>query len=104
MLGKTLVGKDNMGFNINNELKFDEHISNICLKVNGKLSSLTRLSRFLSLEKQCILFKSFIESQFKYCCLVWMFHGRQANHEINSLHERAFRIVYNNHVSSFQGL
>ena len=33
-----------------------------------------------------------------------MFHGRQVNHKINRLHERALRIVYNNYASSFQDL
>ena len=48
-----------LGVNIDNELEFDEHISNICLKANGKLSTFTRLSRFLSLEKRGALFKFF---------------------------------------------
>ena len=34
-----------MGVRINNGLKFDEHISNISLEANRKLSALTRLSR-----------------------------------------------------------
>ena len=85
-------------------MKFDEHISNICLKANRKLSALSRLSRFISLEKRHTLFKAFIESQFKYCPRVWAFHGRQTNHKINRLHERALRIVYNDYGSSFQDL
>ena len=48
--------------------------------------------------------KSFIESQFSYCALTWMFHGRKANNRINHLHERALRIVYNDNISSFDEL
>ena len=33
-----------------------------------------------------------------------MFHSRQINHKINKLHERALRIVYNDHFSPFQEL
>ena len=33
-----------------------------------------------------------------------MFHSRQINHKINKLHERALRIVYNDHFSSFEEL
>ena len=47
------------------------------------------------LKKRRILFKAFIVSQFMYCPLAWMFHGRQINDKINKLHERDLRIVYN---------
>ena len=36
---------------IDNSLRFDKHVSNICLKVNRKLSALTRVVKFLPLEK-----------------------------------------------------
>ena len=38
--------------------------------------------------------KSFVESQFNYCPLLWMFHSRKLNSRINKLHERALRAVY----------
>ena len=40
-------------------------------------------------------FKVFIKSQLKYCSLIWMFDLRYTYNKINSLHERALRIVYN---------
>ena len=48
--------------------------------------------------------KSFIEAQFGYFPLVWMFHGRALNRKINHLHERSLRIVYKDSVSSFHEL
>ena len=48
--------------------------------------------------------KTFIESQFNYCPLIWMFHSRTINNKINRLHERALRIVYSDFKSSFEGL
>ena len=50
--------------------------------------------------------KAFIESQFNYCPLVWMFHNRTLNNKINRLHERALRIVYKdeNGISTFEEL
>ena len=50
--------------------------------------------------------KAFIESQFNYCPLVWMFHNRTLNNKINRLHERALRIVYKdeNGISTFKDL
>ena len=67
-----------------------------------KNKGLNKSSQVSSFKKRCILFKAFIESQFKYCPLVWMFHGRQVNDKINKLHESALRIVYND--TSFEEL
>ena len=35
-----------LGITIDNELRFDKHVSNLCLKANRKLSALGRLARF----------------------------------------------------------
>ena len=43
--------------------------------------------------------KAFIESQFGYCTLVWMFCGRQTN--ANHIHERALRAVYYDEIGCF---
>ena len=47
--------------------------------------------------------KFFIESQFGYCPLIWMFHGRGVNNKIN-LHERSLLIVYKDNKSSSKEL
>ena len=48
--------------------------------------------------------KSFIESQFGYCPLIWMFHGRGLNNKINHLHEGSLCVVYKDNNSSFKEL
>ena len=59
------------------KLNFEEHISGVILKeANKKLCALTRISKFMTQEKLKILLRSFIESQFNYCPLVWMFRSR----------------------------
>ena len=40
--------------------------------------------------------KAFITSQFSCCPLLWMFHSRAMNKRINTLHEKAIRLVYTN--------
>ena len=89
---------------MDNELKFDKYVTEICAKVNRKLSVLLRLSKFLFLDKWRTLFKSFIEAQFKYCSLIWMFCSHSSNKKINRLHERALRLVYDDYSSSFETL
>ena len=76
-VGETQVWEKNqvklLGITIDNELKFDDHITKICRKANSKLSALSRLARYLSMEQKKLLYMSFIEVQFKYCPLTWMF-------------------------------
>ena len=68
-----------LGITLDSNLKFDKHVSNLFSKANRQLSALTKVAKFLPFNKRRILFKAFIESQFKYCPLVWMFHGRKIN-------------------------
>ena len=64
----------------------------------------TRVVKFLLIKKKRILFKTFIESQFKYCLLVWRFYERKINDKINKLYERTLRVVYNNATTSIEKL
>ena len=46
--------------------------------------------------------KAFIESQFSYCPLIWMFYSRKLNNRINRIHERALRVAFRDNTSSFE--
>ena len=81
-----------LGVHINRALSFDEHNSNLCKKVDRKLSFLARLSSYMTLTQRRVLMKSFIEA-LGYCPLVWMFYGRVLNRKINHLHKRSLRII-----------
>ena len=65
---------------------------------------MARVCNILNQEPRRTLMKAFIESQFGYCSLIWIFCGRNLNNRINHLHERLLRIVYNDYESSFQEL
>ena len=62
------------------------------------------MANLLSFNKTRTLFNAFVESQFKYCPIVWMFHSRRTNSKINRLHERALGIVYDDDVPTFHQL
>ena len=83
-----------LGITIDYNLKFDDHVTNLCDKVSQKLNALARICRFIDMKKRRMIFKAFISSQFSYCPLVWMFHKRELNNRINRLHERSLRLVY----------
>ena len=79
-------------------------ISNICKKASLKLHALARVAHLMKRDKLRLLMKAFIESQFSYCPLVWMYHSRTLNNKINKLHERALRLVYRDYDLSFHQL
>ena len=93
-----------LGIAINHELKFDDHVNRLYKKASLKLNALARIAPFMNVSKKRIIMKSFIESQFGYCALIWMFHSRGLNNKINRIHERALRITYNDkyhHTESY---
>ena len=106
-IGKDLIWKSNdvkfLGVTIEIDLKFDKYVLKLCSKAHQKISVLSRMADLLSFNKRRALFKAFVESQFKYYPIVWMFHSRRTN-KFNRLHERALRIVYNDDVSTFHEL
>ena len=76
----------------------------LCQKVSLKIHALARIADYISKNKLRVIMKAFIESQFEYCPLVWMFHSRTLNNRINKLHERALRLVYKDLLLTFQQL
>ena len=73
MIGSTVKASEEevlLRVRIYNDLTFKEHATSICSKANKKLHALTRVSKYMSLQKCHILLKSFITSQFNYCCAV----------------------------------
>ena len=63
-----------------------------------------RISKYVNLDKRKVLFKAFIQSQFPYRPIVWMFHDRDIENTINRLHERVLRIVYRDDNSTYNEL
>ena len=93
-----------LGITIDSELNFENRRSALCNKVSRKMNALGRIINYMPLEKRSIVMKTFIESQFNYCQLIWMLHPRTINNKINHLHQRALRIVCSDFKSSFEVL
>ena len=86
-----------LGITIDSKLNFENHLSPLCNKVSRKINALGWIANYMSLEKRRIVIKTFIESQFSYCPLIWVFHSRTIYYKINRLYERALRIVYSDY-------
>ena len=75
-----------LGVLIYRDLKLDEYVLSQCKKTGKKLTTLIRISKFMTFAQRRNIIKTFIESQFCYCPLVWMFCERQTNARINHIH------------------
>ena len=73
-------------------------------KVGAKVTALARMVKIIPFEKKKLLMRVFIESQFSYCPLLWMFCSRKISRRINYIHERALRLVYDDYMSSCEDL
>ena len=93
-----------LGIKTDNKLLFENHASSLCKKTSQKLHALARIVNNMDLSKRKCLIKAFVTSQFNYCPLIWMFHSRELNKRINSIHERALRLVYQDNSLSFAEL
>ena len=93
-----------LGVTVDSNFTFEKHINELCKKDNQKLHALARCAKYMSTEKRRTLLKAFVVSQFNYCPLVWMFHTKELNNRINSLHEKALRLIYQNRNLSFDEL
>ena len=93
-----------LGVTVDNKFSFEPHLNLVCKKVSQKLHALARVSKFISKKKLRVIMKAFIMSQFSYCPLVWMCHSRALNKQINKLHQRALRLVYDDRQSKFEEL
>ena len=96
---KTSAKETLLGILLDSRLSFDQHVSAVCSKASENLHGLGNIATFMSFEKSRTLLKAFIELQFNYCPLTWMFHSRIMNNKFNRIHEGALRLDYSDHVS-----
>ena len=92
------------GVVIDRDLSFNKYVSFLSVK---KLAG--NYPFYQDYQIKCVFnkedsMKSFVEAQFGYCSLVWMFNGREINRKINHIHERSLRIVCRNCNSFFKDL
>ena len=93
-----------LGVDIDYQLNFDHHISNLCRKAGQQLNVLKRLSPFLSRLNKLTIFHTFILSNFNYCPLAWHFCSESNSKKLEKIQERALRFVYDDFKSTYEEL
>ena len=96
--------KNHLLIKIDNKLRFEEHILQLSKNASQKVSALEKILLLMRFDERDCIINSFITSYFSYYPLVWMFHTQSLNNRINSIHEKALRIIYQDYNSSFSEL
>ena len=93
-----------LGITTDYELKFKIYINELCRIASYKLHGLQRIRRYLSVDKARLLGNAFIDSQFNYAPLIWMFAGKILIKKICKIHHRTLQVVYNGFDKSYDEL
>ena len=93
-----------LGIFLDSKLNFESNIAFLCRKAGRNVNALARLKNYVTSDERNLLLDSVIKSQFTYCPLIWMFTSHYLNNALNNIHERALRLIYNDHEKSFNSI
>ena len=74
---------DLFGVNIDSDLSFEKHVSNICSKVNNQFQVLLRFRKLTSSEIKYRLYTAFIMPHFRYCSSIWHLANTKKREALN---------------------
>ena len=84
-----------LGLTIDNCLTFKDHIDRLCRNASYKLHALRRIRKYLTADKAKVLYNTFINSQFSYACIIWMFCRKTDYLKSEKIQCKALKIVIN---------
>ncbi len=93
-----------LGITIDDKLKFDKHVQNLCKKAAKQLNVLYRFKSILDQKAKEMIYNTFILANFNYCPIVWHFCGRVSTRKMERIQERALRFLYNDTTSEYRDL
>ena len=88
-----------LGIIIDNKLVFKKHIENLCRTAQYKLHVLTRIRKYVTLDKTILLGNTSINSQFNYIPLICMLCRKTFYHKIEKIHHRTLKVIYQSEES-----
>ena len=89
---------------IDDQLKFNEHISILCSKAAMQLDALSKLQKYMGKSQREAIINSFILSNFNCCPLVWHFSSCDSIRKIKKIQKCCLRIILNSYESNYETL
>ena len=92
---------DLLGDTLDNELKFDQHISRLYKSAGYQLNALFRLKGYLNFEQKKVSIESFIYANFNYCPSVLHFFKYKSVNKTGSIQKSALQLLCNDFESNY---
>ena len=84
---------------MDNCLTFKDHIDTLCRNASYKLHALRRIRKYLTPDKAKVLYNAFINSQFSYASIIWMFCRKTDYLKMEKIQYKALKTVFNSNDS-----
>jgi hypothetical protein len=96
------TGDKILGVNINQNLKWDNHINVVKKKISSNLWLLSKIKPFVSLDHRIVFYKAYIQPHIDYCNIIWGGTSKQNIQSILLLQKRACKIILGYQYTNFQ--
>ena len=83
-----------LGVNIDSQLNFTEHISNVCKKSSQRVGVIMRMRNLIPTNAKLQLYKAAILPHLTYCHIVWHFCKASDSRKLEHVQERGLRAVF----------
>ena len=93
-----------LGVSIDNKLTFKNQTDELCRKASYKFYAVRHIRPFLSKEKARLLANSFINCQFLYAPLIWMFASKISINKTSKIYFKTLQIVHSVNDKSYEEL
>lgn len=81
-----------LGTKFDSKLSNENRASSLCTMECHKLHALAQIANYMNIKKRWCIIKVFFTSQLRFYPLVWMFHRRTLNHQINDIHKTSTEV------------
>ena len=82
-----------LGITIDNKLRWDSHINNVCKTVSRRVFLLSKLRYIVDIDTRKLFFNADIKPHIDYASVVWDGCSDVLKKRLNSLHRRAVKLI-----------
>ena len=80
---------------VDDRLTWKQHVDYISKKISRNLDTIKRYRQCITVDSTIALYRTLIELYLRYCCNVWGSCGNALLHRLQTLQNRAFRVITN---------
>ena len=84
-----------LGIIVDNRLTWKEHVDYISKKIIRNFGAIKRSRQCITVDSTIVLYRTLIEPYIRYCCNVWGSCGNALLHRLQTLQNRAVRVITN---------